>query len=208
MAKVIDRLSVDSAAVSSPDRRSSLGSFAYASQGPFPTPCTSTQPYGHPRSRRKGLASWRNPFASADAINPLRELIMKKPLLVVAFAVTCFAMSGANALTQHEYKVAKEKIEADYKLAKAKCDALQDNAKDVCMQEAKGTEKVAKAELEQQYKPSAAHARKVAEEKADMNYEVAKEKCDDQSGDAKSACVNQAKADHEKAKAHIKSRKG
>jgi hypothetical protein len=41
-----------------------------------------------------------------------------------------------------------------------------------------------------------------------MNYNVAKEKCDDQSGDAKSACVNQAKADHDKAKADIKAMKG
>jgi hypothetical protein len=39
-------------------------------------------------------------------------------------------------------------------------------------------------------------------------YEVAKEKCDDQSGDAKDACVNQAKADHERAKAAMKKTKG
>jgi len=39
-------------------------------------------------------------------------------------------------------------------------------------------------------------------------YEVAKEKCDEQAGDAKDACVNQAKANHEKAKAQIKAMKG
>jgi hypothetical protein len=171
----------------------------------------SAQPLSHMviLAAGEGVARHREPPRQCKRNEgPLREMIMKKPLLAVVLCATCFAMSGANALTQNEYKVAKEKIEADYKVDKAKCDTLKDNAKDVCMQEAKGHEKVAKAELEQQYKPSAAHARKVAVEKADMNYEVAKEKCDDQSGDAKSACVNQAKADHEKAKAQIKARKG
>jgi hypothetical protein len=94
---------------------------------------------------------------------------MKKHLLVLAIASTCFAMSAANAaegMTKDQYNVAKEKIEADYKVAKAQCDTMKDNAKDVCEKEAKGTENVAKAELEQHYKPSAAHAKKVAEEKA------------------------------------------
>jgi len=133
---------------------------------------------------------------------------MKKHLIVLAIASTCFAMSSANAMTKDEYKVAKEKIEADYKVDKAQCDTLKDNAKDVCMKQAKGKENVAKAELEAQYKPSSSHTRKVAEEKAEANYEVAKEKCDDQSGDAKNACVNQAKAEHDKAKADIKAMKG
>jgi len=136
---------------------------------------------------------------------------MKKHLLVLAIASSFFAMGAANAadgMTKDQYKVAKEKIEADYKVAKAQCDTMKDNAKDVCEKQAKGTENVAKAELEQQYKPTAGHAKKVAEEKAMATYEVAKEKCDDQSGDAKSACVNQAKADHDKAKADIKAMKG
>lgn len=41
-----------------------------------------------------------------------------------------------------------------------------------------------------------------------MAYEVAKEKCDDLSGDAKSACTNQAKANHDAAKAELKRMKG
>ncbi|MFM9926304.1 hypothetical protein VLK31_25175 [Variovorax sp. H27-G14] len=136
---------------------------------------------------------------------------MKKHLLVLAIASSCFAMTAANAagtMTKDQYNVAKEKISADYKVSKAKCDTLKDNAKDVCEKEAKGTENVAKAQLEQDYKPTPGHAKKVAEETATMNYEVAKEKCDDQSGDAKSACVNQAKADHDKAKVDIKAMKG
>ena len=56
--------------------------------------------------------------------------------------------------------------------------------------------------------PSPGNARKVAEERAELNYEVAKEKCDAQKGDAKSACVNQAKADHDRAKADMKAIKG
>ena len=132
---------------------------------------------------------------------------MKKHLLMLALASTCFMATQAGAMTKDEYKVAKEKIEADYKADKAQCDAMKDNAKDVCQKEAKGKENVAKAELEQQYKPSDAHARKVAEEKVKANYEVAKEKCDDQAGDAKAACVKQAKADESQGKADIKAMK-
>ncbi len=132
---------------------------------------------------------------------------MKKHLLMLALASSCFVMTHASAMTKDEYNVAKQKIESDYKVAKAQCDTMKDNAKDVCMKEAKGTENVAKADLEQNYKPSDSHARKVAEEKATMTYDVAKEKCDDQKGDAKSACVKQAKADHDKAKADMKAMK-
>ena len=132
---------------------------------------------------------------------------MKKHLLMLAIASTCLVAGQASALTQDEYKVAKEKIEADYKVAKAQCDTMKDNAKDVCEKQAKGTENVAKAELEQQYKPSPSHARNVAEEKVKAKYEVAKEMCDDQKGDAKSACEKQAKADEAKGKADIKAMK-
>ncbi|MET3495942.1 hypothetical protein [Variovorax boronicumulans] len=132
---------------------------------------------------------------------------MKKHLLMLALASTCFVATHASAMTGDEHKVAKEKIEADYKVAKAQCDTMKDNAKDVCEKEAKGKEDVAKAELEQQYKPSDSNARKVAEEKVKATYEVAKEKCDDQKGDAKDACVKQAKADEAKGKADIKAMK-
>ncbi|MDM0023061.1 hypothetical protein [Variovorax saccharolyticus] len=132
---------------------------------------------------------------------------MKKHLLMLAIASTCLVAGQASALTQDEYKVAKEKIEADYKVAKAQCDTMKDNAKDVCEKQAKGTENVAKAELEQQYKPSPSHARNVAEEKVKAKYEVAKEMCDDQKGDAKNACEKQAKADEVKGKADIKAMK-
>lgn len=133
---------------------------------------------------------------------------MKKQLFTCVLATTFLTMTvAANALTKNEYNVAKEKISADYKVSKAKCDTLKENAKDVCMKEAKGAENVGKAELEQQYKPTASRARKVSEEKSTMAYEVAKEKCDDLTGDAKSACVNQAKANHDRAKADIKAMK-
>ncbi|MBN8749207.1 Uncharacterised protein [Xylophilus ampelinus] len=132
---------------------------------------------------------------------------MKKHLLMMAIASTCFIGVHASAMTSDEYKAGKDKIEADYKSAKAQCDTLKDNAKDVCEKEAKGKENVAKAELEQQYKPSASHQRKVAEEKVKADYEVAKEKCDDMKGDAKNACVKEAKAMEAKGKADIKAMK-
>jgi hypothetical protein len=129
---------------------------------------------------------------------------MKKHLLMLAIASSCLVATQASALTQDEYKAAKERIEASYKADKAKCDPMKDNAKDVCEKQAKGKENVAKAELEQQYKPSDSNARKVEEEKVKATYDVAKEKCDDQKGDAKSACEKQAKADETKARADIK----
>jgi len=132
---------------------------------------------------------------------------MKKHLLMIAIASTCLVAGQASALTQDEYKVAKEKIEADYKVDKKQCDTLKGNAKDVCHKEAKGKEAVAKAELEQQYKPSDKHARDVQEEKIKAKYEVAKEKCDDLKGDAKSACEKQAKADQDRGKAELRAMK-
>lgn len=132
---------------------------------------------------------------------------MKKHLVMIAIASTCLVAGQASAMTQDEYKVAKEKIEADYKVDKTQCDTLKDNAKDVCHKEAKGKEAVAKAELEQQYKPSERHARDVQEEKVKAAYEVAKEKCDDLKGDAKSACEKQAKADQDRGKAELRAMK-
>lgn len=104
---------------------------------------------------------------------------MKKHLIMLAIASSCFVATHASAMTDAEHKVAKEKVEADYKVGKAQCDAMKDNAKDVCEKEAKGKQNVAKAELEQQFKPSDSRSRKVAEEKVKAKYEVAKEKCDD-----------------------------
>jgi hypothetical protein len=132
---------------------------------------------------------------------------MKKHLLMLAIASTCFVAGQAGAMTKDEYKVAKEKIEADYKVDKTQCGTMKDNAKDICEKEAKGKENVAKAELEQAYKPTDGHMRKVAEEKVKATYDVAKERCDDQKGDAKNACEKQAKADEAKGKADVKAMK-
>jgi hypothetical protein len=155
--------------------------------------------------RRPYIAGRRGVFAERID-SPSMEAIMRKHLLATAFAASFFVVSGANAMTKDEYKVEKERIEAEYKVAKAKCDTLSNNAKDVCMKQAKGAENLAKAELEQAYKPSPSHARKVEDEKAAMRYDVAKEKCDSLKGDAKDACVSQAKADRDRAKAHVKAK--
>ena len=128
---------------------------------------------------------------------------MKQHLIMIAIASTCLIAGQAGAMTQDEYKVAKEKIEADYKVDKASCDSLKGNANDVCEKEAKGKENVAKAELEQQYKPSDRNSRNVKEEKVKAAYEVAKEKCDDMRGESKSACEKQAKADEARGKAEV-----
>jgi hypothetical protein len=132
---------------------------------------------------------------------------MKQHLIMIAIASTCLVAGQAGAMTQDEYKVAKEKIEADYKVDKASCDSLKANAKDVCDKEAKGKEDVAKAELEQQFKPSDRNARNVKEEKIKAAYEVAKEKCDDMKGDSRSACEKQAKADEAQGKAELRAMK-
>lgn len=132
---------------------------------------------------------------------------MKKHLLMLALASSCFIATHANAMTKDEYTAGKDKIEADYKVDKARCDGLKGNTKDVCAKEAKGKEKVSLAELEQQYQPSDRHARSAQAEKVDARYQVAKEKCDDQKGDTKSACVKQAKADEAKGKADMKAMK-
>jgi hypothetical protein len=132
---------------------------------------------------------------------------MKQHLILIAIASTCLIAGQAGAMTQDEYKVAKEKIEADYKVDKASCDSLKGNANDVCEKEAKGKENVAKAELEQQYKPSDRNSRNVKEEKVKAAYEVAKEKCDDMKGESKSACEKQAKADEAQGKAELRAMK-
>src|SRR5688500_15795819 len=129
---------------------------------------------------------------------------MKKHLLMLAIASSCLVATQAGAMSQDEYKVAKEKIEADYKVDKAKCDPMKDNARHVWRKEAKGKENGAKAEPEQQFKPSDSNSRKEGEEKVKATYEVAKEKCDDQKGDAKNACEKEAKAAEAKGKADIK----
>jgi uncharacterized protein YjbJ (UPF0337 family) len=63
---------------------------------------------------------------------------MKKHLLMLAIASSCLVATQASALTQDEYKAAKERIEASYKADKSKCDPMKDNAKDVCEKQAKG----------------------------------------------------------------------
>ena len=132
---------------------------------------------------------------------------MKKHLLMLAIASTCLVAGQASAMTQDEYKVAKEKIEADYKVAKTQCDTLKDNAKDVCQEQAKGKEKVARAELEFNRTGDEKDAAKVAMAKADAAYEVAKERCDDRKGNDKDVCVKEAKATHTQATADAKANK-
>ena len=129
---------------------------------------------------------------------------MKTKLAILTLAVSCAFAGNAMALTQEEYKVQKDRVEADYKVGKEKCASLSANAKDICQAEAKGAEKVAKAELEAQYKPSPSHDKKIRDAKADAAYDVAKEKCDDMSGNTKDVCVKDAKAARTTAKADAK----
>ena len=123
---------------------------------------------------------------------------------LIATVAAGLLATSAMAMTQPEYKAAKDKISADYKVAKKNCDSLKDNAKDICTKEAKGAEDVAKAELEAQYKPSDKATNKARVARADADYAVAKEKCDDLKGNEKDVCVKDAKAAHVKAKEDAK----
>ena len=51
---------------------------------------------------------------------------MKQHLILIAIASTCLIAGQAGAMTQDEYKVAKEK-----------CDALSGDAKEACIRDAK-----------------------------------------------------------------------
>lgn len=129
---------------------------------------------------------------------------MKLARTLIATVAAGLLATSAMAMTQPEYKAAKDKISADYKVSKKNCDAMKDNAKDICVKEAKGAEDVAKAELEAQYKPSDKATNKARVARADADYAVAKEKCDDQTGNAKDVCVKDAKAAHTTAKENAK----
>ena len=129
---------------------------------------------------------------------------MKFARTLIASIAAGLLATSAMALTEPEYKMAKDKISADYKAAKTNCDALKDNAKDICVKEAKGAENVAKAELDAQHKPSDKATNKARMARADADYDVAKEKCDDLKGNAKDVCVKDAKAAHTTAKENAK----
>lgn len=115
------------------------------------------------------------------------------PAFVLALAVAAFAGSSF-AMTDAEYKAARDRINADYKAAKAACDKLKGNAEDVCEEEAKGKRNIARAELEHQREPNEKNARAVELAKAKAAYEVAEERCDDLKGEAEDRCEAEARA--------------
>ena len=129
---------------------------------------------------------------------------MKFARTLIASVAAGLLATSAMAMTDAEYKTAKDKISADYKAAKTNCDTMKDNAKDICVKEAKGAENVAKAELDAQHKPSDKATNKARMARADADYEVAKEKCDDLKGNTKDVCVKDAKAAHTSAKENAK----
>lgn len=129
---------------------------------------------------------------------------MKITRTLIATVTAGLLATSAFALTQPEYKAAKDAISAEYKVSREKCNALTGNAKDICIEEAKGHKNVARAELEAKYKPSPKADYKARVARADADYAVAKEKCDDLSGNAKDVCVKDAKAAHVTAKENAK----
>jgi hypothetical protein len=129
---------------------------------------------------------------------------MKFARTLIASIAAGLLATSAMAMTDAEYKTAKDKISADYKAAKTNCDTLKDNAKDICVKEAKGAENVAKAELDAQHKPSDKATNKARMARADADYDVAKEKCDDLKGNDKDVCEKDAKAARVKAKEDAK----
>jgi len=124
--------------------------------------------------------------------------------VLAASAVACAHAAGAAPMTQDEYRVTKERIEAEFRDSKAACDRLLDHAKDVCREEAKAKDKVARAELEYNRTGSAKDANRLAETRADAAYSVARERCDDRKGQDKDICVKEATTVHIKALADAK----
>jgi len=128
-------------------------------------------------------------------------------LFAMAIASSLLALTGVQAMTHDEYKVASTIIEANFQTEKAGCDNLHAGAWKVCMKQADGNHAVARAELEHLYKPSPGKARKVAEEKAKAAVEVTGAACASLSSDGGHACAQQAQAqaqaDHGKAKAEL-----
>ncbi|MEJ8850612.1 hypothetical protein [Variovorax rhizosphaerae] len=88
---------------------------------------------------------------------------MKQHLFAIAIASALLALTGVQAMTKDEYRVACCAIEARYQGAKDRCDTLAEDAKDFCMVQAQQANAIARAELEQLYRPSPANARKVNE---------------------------------------------
>jgi hypothetical protein len=121
-----------------------------------------------------------------------------------ASAVLGVQAAFAAPMTQDEYRVTKERIEAEYRDSKAACERLVDHPKDVCREEAKAKDKVARAELEYNRSGSPKDANRLAETRADAAYAVARERCDDRKGRDKDLCVNEAKTAHIKAIADAK----
>jgi hypothetical protein len=127
--------------------------------------------------------------------------------LLVAGLLALSTGYAADAMSQGDYKAAKDKIEADYKADKDACKSMKDNAKDVCQKEAKAKEKTARADLDFKHTGKDSDRLKAAEVKAEQDYAVAKEKCEDMKGDQERACKKQAKATEDKAKADLKAEK-
>lgn len=124
--------------------------------------------------------------------------------VLAACAVLCAHAACAAPMTQDEYRVTKERVDAEYRDSKAACDRLLDHAKDVCREEAKGKDKVARAELEYNRSGSPKDATRLAETRADAAYAVARERCDDRKGQDKDLCLKEAKTAHVKAMADAK----
>jgi hypothetical protein len=125
------------------------------------------------------------------------ESILRATL--VACSVCGVSASSAAPMTQDEYRVTKDRIEAEYRDSKEACDRFSANAKDVCREEAKGRQQVARAELEYNRSGKPKDATKLARIKADSAYAVARERCDDRSGQDKELCLKEAKTAHTKA---------
>ena len=62
---------------------------------------------------------------------------MKFARTLIASIAAGLLATSAMALTEPEYKMAKDKISADYKAAKERCDAMSGDAKSKCVDDAK-----------------------------------------------------------------------
>ena len=113
---------------------------------------------------------------------------------IVAAVIGLASSAGALAMSQAEYRAARDRLEVDFKSERAGCELSAGNTKHICRVQAKGRQNVARAELEATYKPSPKTRYDVRIAKAEAEFAVAREKCDDRKGRAKDACVSDAKA--------------
>ena len=126
--------------------------------------------------------------------------------IALAIGIACSTATLAQAISNDDFKLGRERIAADFTAGKAACASLSGNARDICVLQAKGAERIARTELDAAYQPSVSSRYEARIARAESDYAVARERCDDSAGNVKDVCVKEAKALQVAAKADAKAR--